>query len=224
MASSKLLLLAETFYSIQGESTFAGLPCVFIRLHGCNLRCAYCDARYSYQEAGTAATLADCFTFAAQYPAALVELTGGEPLLQPGSLALMAGLLAQRRTVLLETNGTLPIHPVPEEVHIIMDVKCPDSGSTALYSDNIAEAIRRNGTRPESVEVKFVLSSLDDYHFARNFLQQNQFPAGTAIHFSPLRGRLPLDTLADLLLQDQLPVRLHTQLHTLIWPGQKRGK
>ena len=122
------LTISELFFSLQGESTYAGLPCVFIRLTGCNLRCRFCDARYTYEETGRTQSLTDLVAFADGYPGAIVEITGGEPLLQANVIPLMQRLVAKGRTVLLETNGSLDLSQIPEEVITIMDVKCPGSG------------------------------------------------------------------------------------------------
>jgi 7-carboxy-7-deazaguanine synthase len=217
------LSLCEIFYSIQGESTFAGLPCLFFRLHGCNLRCAYCDSRYSFEEPGRPMTIAALLAEAAKYPGAIVEITGGEPLLQAATAPLLAALLGLGRVVLLETNGSLPIGPVPDNVHIIMDVKCPGSGNAVFCQDNLAEIARRNCGR-SLVEVKFVLSSRQDYQFARDFLRDHPLPETTPIHLSPVMSQLALPELAAWMLEDSLAARLQPQLHRLIWPETERGR
>ena len=215
------LALCEIFYSIQGESTFAGLPCLFFRLHGCNLRCAYCDSRYSFEEPGRLVTMATLLVEAEKYPQAIIEITGGEPLLQAATAPLVAALLAQGRVILLETNGSLPIASLADGVHIIMDVKCPDSGNPVFCQDNLAEIARRNREQGW-VEVKFVLSSREDYQFARDFLRAHPLPAATPIHLSPVAGRLSLPELAAWILDDGLAARLQPQLHRLIWPETER--
>ena len=128
------LRVSELFYSIQGESTRAGLPCLFIRLAGCNLRCSYCDARYTWEDAGTPMESADILAWVERYPGVMVEITGGEPLVQTSVYPLLQALIDAGREVLLETNGSLPLCDVPEKVGIIMDIKCPDSGMTAHRS------------------------------------------------------------------------------------------
>ena len=218
------LLVSELFYSIQGESTFAGLPCAFIRLAGCNLRCSYCDAAYSYDEAGRKMAIASLLDFVDGYPNALVELTGGEPLLQAGSLPLLDELVGRDRTVLVETNGSQPIADLPVDVRVILDVKCPDSGMAASWlPDNLAALRRRAAHRPNGTEVKFVISSPRDYRFARDFVRDHDLVAQAPVLFSPVRGRIAPAALAAAILEDRLPVRLQLQLHTLIWPDRTRG-
>lgn len=222
--SERFLNISELFYSIQGESTYAGLPCVFIRLTGCNLRCRYCDARYTYEEAHAEMTLEGILSFVDGYPGALVEITGGEPLLQDNVFPLMAELVARGRTVLLETNGSLPIDMVAPEVIVVMDIKTPDSGSAdSLASGNIAAARARNKNIPGSCEIKFVLSGRDDYTWARDLVNQHGLKASGPTLFSPVKGQFSPADLAAWILQDQLAVRLQLQLHTLIWPHLSRG-
>ena len=222
--SQRLLNISELFYSIQGESTYAGLPCVFIRLSGCNLRCHYCDARYTYEEAHAAMALDVILSFVDGYPGALVEITGGEPLLQENVFPLMAELVARNRTVLLETNGSLPIDTVAPEVIVVMDIKTPDSGSAdSLAGGNIAAARARNKNIPGSCEIKFVLTGRDDYTWARDLVNQHALNASGPALFSPAKGQLSPADLAAWILQDQLAVRLQLQLHTLIWPHLTRG-
>lgn len=217
------LTTSELFFSLQGESTYAGLPCVFIRLSGCNLRCRYCDARYTHEEPGRDLSLADILAHAARYPGAMVEITGGEPLLQANTVPLMHLLLAEGRTVLLETNGSLDLAPVPAGVITVMDVKCPGSGMEhATRLDNLALLTPRD-------EIKFVLCSRADYDWALAFLAAHQLidPASSAARrqllFSPVPGRLAPTDLAAWILQDQLPVRLQLQLHKILWPAVERG-
>jgi len=217
------LALCEIFYSIQGESTFAGLPCLFFRLHGCNLRCDYCDSRYSFEEPGRLMTMAALLAETRKYPEAIIEVTGGEPMLQGATAPLLAELVREGRVALLETNGSLPIASVPDGVHIVMDVKCPGSGNAVFRQDNLAEIARRN-RECGWVEVKFVLSSRQDYLFARDFLRDNFLPSITPIHLSPVSGRLTLPDLAAWMLADRIAARLQPQLHRLIWPEAERGR
>ncbi|MEK6201271.1 MAG: radical SAM protein [Desulfobulbaceae bacterium] len=222
--SQRLLKISELFYSIQGESTYAGLPCVFIRLAGCNLRCRYCDARYTYEEAHAEMALDGILSFVDRYPGALVEITGGEPLLQDNVHPLMEQLVARGRTVLLETNGSLPIDTIAPEVIVIMDIKTPDSGSgETLASDNIAAAKARNKNIPGSCEIKFVLTGKNDYIWARDLVNRQALNMNCPTLFSPVKGELSPEDLATWILQDQLAVRLQLQLHTLIWPHLSRG-
>jgi 7-carboxy-7-deazaguanine synthase len=217
------LLVSELFYSIQGESTRAGLPCVFIRLAGCNLRCSYCDARYTWEEAGTVMESAEILAWVERFPAVLVEVTGGEPLMQTGVFPLLQALIDAGREVLLETNGSLPLCGVPERVGIIMDVKCPDSGMAARnLPDNLA-VLRERRLRGCSDEIKFVLSSVDDFHWARQMVEQEQLSRTVPVLFSPVQPVFAPAALAQLLLDHRLPVRLQLQLHTRLWPDQTRG-
>ncbi len=211
------------FYSLQGESTWAGLPCLFIRLAGCNLRCTYCDARYTWEEGAVAMVLADILAWARDYPGILVEITGGEPLLQPGVYPLLQALLKEGRQVLLETNGSLPLDEVPDAVCIIMDIKCPDSGMAARNLPENIDLLRERSRRQCRDEIKFVLSSTTDFHWARALVEREQLDQGLPVLFSPVRPLLDPQTLAQLLLDHRLKVRLQLQLHTLLWPGQTRG-
>jgi len=162
------LQLSEIFYSIQGESSLAGYPCLFFRLSGCNLRCSYCDAKYTYEEPATPTPLGTLLTEAARYPNALIEITGGEPLLQEEVYPLMDALLAAGRTVLLETNGSLCIARVPKEVVKIVDLKCPDS--TMAEKMNLANL---DLLAPHD-EVKFVVNSRGDYDWARAMMRKHR--------------------------------------------------
>ena len=218
MKTRETLEVSELFFSIQGESSYAGQPCVFIRLAGCNLRCTYCDAGYTYQEAGIGMDLAEVLGFVAGYPDYPVEVTGGEPLIQEGVYGLLAGLLAAGRRVLLETNGSLPLGRVPAGVVKIVDIKCPDSGMVAHCDLNNLGLLT-----PED-ELKFVLSSQADYDWARNFLREHSLGQPRIIHFSAVAERLAPGLLADWILADRLPVRLQLQLHKILWPGTSRGK
>lgn len=224
MVREQTLRVSELFYSIQGESTFAGLPCVFVRLSGCNLRCNYCDASYTYTESGEEMSLAAILDYVAEYPTALVELTGGEPLLQKNSGRLVDELLHRKRIVLIETNGSQPIADLPSEVHVILDVKCPASGMTDSWLAENLETIRdRARLRRNGTEIKFVISSTEDYLFARNFVRTHGLSELAPVLFSPVRNKISARDLAEVILKDQLPVRLQLQLHTLIWPDQARG-
>ncbi len=224
MIAQQQLNISELFYSIQGESTYAGLPCIFIRLAGCNLRCGYCDARYTYEEAPTAMPLEAILAFVDKYPAALVEITGGEPLAQTNVHPLIEILIARGRTVLLETNGSWPIDKVAREAIVIMDIKTPGSGMVeAFAADNIAYASNRNSSNPGTCELKFVLTDMNDYQWARDLVSRHNLSQCGPVLFSPVKGRLNPADLAAWILQDQLAVRLQLQLHTLIWPQLSRG-
>lgn len=217
------LTISEIFYSIQGESTFAGLPCVFIRFSGCNLRCNYCDAAYTWEE-GEVSTIEDILAAISTYPSTLVEVTGGEPLQQKECPQLLRRLLETGKTVLLETNGSIAIDPVPPEVTCILDVKCPDSGSAnSFHPDNIHKITERVANTPGSCELKFVLSSRDDYLWATEFISDYRLDGLLPILFSPVHDRVTAPKLAQWIMEDGLAVRLQLQLHTILWPDITRG-
>ena len=217
MATDPLLHISETFYSIQGESRFAGYPCFFIRLAGCNLRCSYCDARYTYEEPGRPMAMAALLAEAARYPGGLVEITGGEPLLQDNVHPLMEGLLAAGHPVLLETNGSIDLARVPAGVIRIMDIKCPDSGMhDHLHPENLELLTPRD-------EIKFVIGSRRDYEWAKGMIERHALTAKARLVFSPVISRLVPATLAGMILADRLQVRLQLQLHTILWPERSRG-
>jgi 7-carboxy-7-deazaguanine synthase len=221
--ATETLLVSERFYSIQGESTRAGLPCLFVRLAGCNLRCTYCDARYTWEEAGESLSMAEILVWIALYPGVMVEITGGEPLRQSGVYPLMQALLETGRTVLLETNGTLPLCGVPDGVGIIMDIKCPGSGMAVHNLADNLEVLRERARRQGRDEIKFVLSSEDDFHWARQVVEHQRLDQLLPVLFSPVRPLLDPAHLAQLLLDHRLNVRLQLQLHTLLWPDRTRG-
>lgn len=217
------IAITEIFYSLQGESSYAGLPCIFIRLSGCNLRCNYCDAGYTWMD-GDLLAIEEILSTIRDYPCNLVEVTGGEPLHQQQCLQLLDLLLQENKTVLLETNGSMEIKDVPAEVISILDVKCPDSGSgNSFHPDNLKEIKRRSLTRPGSCELKFVLSSEEDYFWAKNFLSENELHGVLPILFSPVQNRIEPRDLAGWIMDDGLVVRLQLQLHTIIWPDIPRG-
>lgn len=213
----KTVRVCETFISIQGETTRAGWPCFFIRLSGCNLRCRYCDAKYAYRGGRPypIEKLAADFT-ASKMP--LSEVTGGEPLLQNHVFDLLK-LLAKHGTTLLETNGTCDISRVPENVIIILDIKCPGSG---FADKNRWQNIHL--LRPRD-EVKFVLCGRKDYEWARKTAEKYRLAKHCrAVNFGPAAGFLKPQTLASWIIKDCLPVRLNVQLHKQIWPKAVRGK
>ena len=217
MRDEPTLQISEIFYSIQGESAYAGYPCLFFRLAGCNLRCSYCDAKYTYEEPATATPFSTLLSEAARYPNALIEITGGEPLLQEGVYPLMDELLAAGHTVLLETNGSLSIARVPKEVVKIIDLKCPDSGMAEKMDLANLDLLTPHD------EIKFVVSSRPDYDWARAMIAERRLAEKAKLILSPVIGRLAPALLAQWLMSDALPARLQLQLHTLLWPGMKRG-
>jgi 7-carboxy-7-deazaguanine synthase len=212
-----LLTINEIFYSIQGESTYAGRPCVFVRLTACDLRCSWCDTPYSFHEGGKR-SLDDILAEVNRYECPLVEVTGGEPLLQEGVYPLMERLLANGRTVLLETGGHRSTARVPHEVVTILDVKCPGSGEAHRNDwSNLERA------RPHD-EVKFVIKDRLDYEYARDVVRKHDLAGRVAaLLFSPVHGVLEPKQLSEWILADRLPVRLQLQVHKYIWDANTRG-
>ncbi|HOY83722.1 MAG TPA: radical SAM protein [Candidatus Syntrophosphaera sp.] len=202
------LSVCEIFYSLQGESSFAGRPCVFIRLSGCNLRCSYCDTRYAWGP-GTKMEIPEILSEIHRYPTRLVEVTGGEPLWQEQTYALLSALCAEGYTCLLETNGSLWLEEMPAEVVRIIDVKCPGSGcGDSFMKWNLKQLKPRD-------ELKFVLTSPWDYRFALDFIRANSLQDRT-IHFSPVTSVLKPETLAKWMLRDGVTARLQLQLHRIL--------
>ena len=210
------LVINEIFYSIQGESSYAGWPCIFVRLTGCHLRCTWCDTAYAFDN-GQPMTLDDIIAKVRSFEGSLVEVTGGEPLLQPNVLPLLTRLCDLGKTALLETSGTLDVAPVDPRVVKIMDLKCPSSGEAAKNR----YANLRHLTKVD--EVKFVIADRTDYDWAKRIIADEQLNQRCVVLFSPVVERLPLRTLADWILADHLPVRLQTQWHKLIWGAAARG-
>ena len=225
VAEQKTLIISELFHSIQGESSYAGYPCSFIRLSGCNLRCNYCDAKYTYEEKGKITTIEEICNFINKKSIGIVQITGGEPLLQENIYPLIKELIKLERIVLLETNGSLSLKNVPKEVIKIMDVKCPDSTTNNPTKLNNLSYLTKND------EVKFVINSRTDYLWAVNFIETHLISADIVsdqqkrpkILFSPVYQQLAATELAEWILADQLPVKLQIQLHTILWPNKSRG-
>ena len=211
------LLVNEIFYSIQGESIYSGRPCIFVRLTGCNLRCSYCDTRYAYEE-GVNMELTEIMNRIAAYMCRLVEITGGEPLLQSETPTLIYRLLENGYEVMLETNGSLDISRVDERCIKIVDIKCPTSGES---DKNDMENLKRLGSKDQ---VKFVIENRMDYEYAKETMDSNcpDFPE-EQILFSPVSGGIAPSRLAEWILEDNLNVRLHLQLHKIIWPDEERS-
>lgn len=220
-----MLDISEIFYSIQGESSWAGMPCVFVRLSGCNLRCSYCDARYTYEEEGLSWTITEIVEKVAGYRCQLVEITGGEPLFQSETILLCNALLSSGHKVLLETNGSLSLHHVPGDVRIIVDVKCPGSDMGGSFNEENIRMLRTRKLRYGILdEVKFVLTSEQDYYYARDFIRSYKLEQISNVLLSPVISCFAANKLAELMLTDCLEARLQLQLHTLIWPNVSRGK
>ena len=208
--------VTEIFFSIQGESTHAGKPCVFVRLTGCSLRCVYCDTKYSYA-GGREMSLAEVLAAVESHPAKLVEVTGGEPLEQVEVYPLMNSLLDRGYTVMLETGGHVSVSQVPKPVIKIIDIKCPDSheGHTVCW-ENIDLA------QPDD-EFKFVISSRVDYDWSKKIYLEKFLNKPNPVLFSPSHDDLPAVNLARWILDDGLPVRLQLQIHKYIWGADVRG-
>jgi len=211
------LKVNEIFYSIQGESLFSGRPCIFVRLTGCNLRCTYCDTQYAYEE-GEKMELAQITNRISAFNCPLVEITGGEPLFQRETPHLISKLLRNGYIVMMETNGSFDIRRVDERCIKIVDVKCPTSSES---DKNDLENLKR--LHPQD-QIKFVIGNREDYAYAKNIIARHcpDFP-GSHILFSPVSGKMSPAELADWILEDNMNVRLHLQLHTIIWPNRKKG-
>ncbi len=212
-----MLTINEIFHSIQGESTRAGEPCVFVRLTACDLRCRWCDTPYAFHE-GRRMPVDEVVRAVEAYGCSLVEITGGEPLLQAEVVPLMQRLLASGKTVMIETGGHRSIAGVPEGVIRVMDVKCPGSGEAGRNDwSNLTHLSPRD-------EVKFVIADREDYEFARGVVTRERLAHRCgAVLFSPVHGELHPRQLAEWVLGDRLPVRVQLQLHKYIWDPQTRG-
>lgn len=211
------MVITEIFKSIQGESSFAGLPCIFVRLTGCNLRCHWCDTAYAFH-GGEKMTPKQVLGRVKDLGGKLVELTGGEPLLQKETIGLADSLLAEGYRVLIETSGERFVGDLARPVVKIVDVKCPGSGESGTFNLANLDVLERKD------QIKFVILDERDYLFARGFMQTHSL-AGLVdeIIFSPVFGRLPPVQLADWILRDNLDVRLGLQVHKFIWDPDTRG-
>jgi 7-carboxy-7-deazaguanine synthase len=212
-----MLTVNEIFHSIQGESTRAGEPCVFVRLTACDLRCSWCDTPYAFHE-GRKMAIDDVVAAVEAYGCPTVEITGGEPLLQRDVYPLMHRLLASGKRVMVETGGHRTIADVPEDVIRIVDIKCPGSGEASKTDwSNVPRLTVRD-------EVKFVLRDRTDYEYAREVLERERLhERAGAVLFSPVHGVLEPRVLAEWILADRLPVRLQLQAHKYIWTPDTRG-
>lgn len=208
--------ICEIFTSIQGESSYAGMPCTFIRVAGCNLRCTYCDTTYAYEE-GRELSEDEVLDEVTLIGGSLVEITGGEPLLQKGTLNLIERLLKEGYKVLVETNGTLSIKDIDKGAVVILDVKTPGSG---MWRE--MDLSNFNYLKP-SDEVKFVLTDRADYEWARDFMSKHKLMTKCHILFSPAFGMLAPDSLVKWILEDRLDVRLNLQIHKYIYGKDARG-
>ena len=210
------LRITEIFHSIQGESTAAGLPCVFVRLTGCPLRCRWCDTAYAF-EGGTLMTQDEVMAQVASFGCTLVEVTGGEPMAQPGCVPLLRRLADSGYRPMLETSGALSVAEVDSRVRVVMDLKCPDSGE-------VDRTLWQNlpVLKPDD-EIKFVIASRRDYEWARAVLRDRQLVSRHAILFAPVWGELEPARLAEWILADRLPVRLQIQVHKVLYGAEAQG-
>ena len=212
-----MLTVNEIFYSIQGESTRAGQPCVFVRLTACDLRCSWCDTPYAFYE-GVKRPIDEVVAEVEAFECPLVEITGGEPLLQEDVYPLMQRLLDGGRTVMLETGGHRSIAGVPRDVVKIVDVKCPASGESDRNEWRNLDVLSPHD------EVKFVIQDRRDYDYAVDVVRRHDLAARcAAVLFSPVHGVLHPKTLSEWMLADRVPARLQVQLHKYIWPPSTRG-
>jgi 7-carboxy-7-deazaguanine synthase len=221
-APEPFLRITEIFHSVQGESTWAGLPCTFVRLTGCPLRCVWCDTAYAFT-GGTRMTLEEIVDAVRRHGCNLVEVTGGEPLAHPNAFPLVERLLDEGFTVMVETSGAFDVAPVDPRAHRIMDLKCPGSGESErnLWA-NLDHLTDRD-------EVKFVVKDRVDYEWTRDTIREHgldvRLEEGTlrALLVSPVWGDVDLEELAGWILEDALPVRFQVQLHKLIWGADTPG-
>ncbi len=211
------LKINEIFYSIQGESTYVGVPCLFIRLMGCDLRCTYCDTEYAFFE-GASKTVGDILSIAKQHGVPLIEVTGGEPLLQRNVHPLMTLLCDEGYEVLIETSGAHDISKIDSRVKVIMDLKCPSSGESSRNRiENISHLQKKD-------QLKFVMGTREDYEWLKGMIETHQLAQRVgAILVSPVFGKIDLQMMAKWILEDHLPVRFQVQLHKIIWEPMTRG-
>lgn len=211
------LVVHEIYRSVQGESSFVGLPCTFVRLTGCNLRCAWCDTPQAFYK-GERMKRTDVLARALEQGTKLVELTGGEPLLQPGALVLLRELCDAGRVVLVETSGEADVSKVDPRVHKIMDLKAPDSGESHRNRlSNLDHLTARD-------EIKFVLAGRRDYEWMRSTIEAHKLGDGPMqLIASPVFGRVAPKDIVAWVLEDRLPVRVQVQLHKIIWGAEAVG-
>jgi len=211
-----MIKINEIYLSVQGESTHTGLPCIFIRLTGCNLRCSWCDTAYAFHE-GKNMSIDEILQKVANFEIHLVEITGGEPLMQDNVYTLMRRLIEKGYKVMLETGGSISLERVPKEVIKIMDLKCPGSGEQEKNNlDNLKLLVPHD-------EVKFVILDKKDYEWSRDIIKRYKINETAHILISPVFDKLELKEIVKWILKDRLPVRLQTQLHKIIWDKNTIG-
>jgi 7-carboxy-7-deazaguanine synthase len=210
-----MLRITEIFFSIQGESSHAGRPCVFVRLTGCNLRCTWCDSEYTFT-GGERMSMDQVMERVKSYGCNLVEVTGGEPLAQAESFELIERLCDEGFEVLIETSGSIDTSPVDERAKLILDIKCPGSGEVDRNRWENLERLR------EHDEIKFVIADRNDYEWAKRVIEERQLEKHTVL-LSPVWGRMDMRALAEWMLADRVPARFQTQLHKHIWGADVKG-
>tara|TARA_Y100000994_G_scaffold244514_1_gene244481 strand:- start:10239 stop:10892 length:654 start_codon:yes stop_codon:yes gene_type:complete len=216
MENNNILKINEIFKSIQGESTHAGLPCIFIRLTYCNLRCTYCDTEYAFHD-GQDMSIKEILEHIEPMGIKLVEVTGGEPMLQKNVISLMEELLKNNYKVMLETSGAISLKDVPKEVNKIVDFKCP---SSAMSDKNLWSILDELNLKDE---IKFVIGDLDDYKWVKSKISKYNLDSKWTILLSPVFGKITLEEMANWILEDNLKVRLQLQMHKYIWDPEKQG-
>ena len=211
-----MIKINEIYVSVQGESTHTGLPCIFIRLTGCNLRCSWCDTAYAFHE-GKNMSIDEILQKVENFGIHLVEITGGEPLMQDNVYTLMRRLIEKGYKVMLETGGSISLERVPKDVIKIMDLKCPGSGEQEKNNlDNLKLLVPHD-------EVKFVILDKKDYEWSRDIIKRYKINETAHILISPVFDKLELKEIVKWILEDRLPVRLQTQLHKIIWDKNTIG-
>jgi len=210
------LKINEIYYSIQGESSHSGRPCIFIRLTYCNLRCTYCDTEYAFYE-GSNMTIDEILKYIKKWNCNLVEVTGGEPLFQKECINLLNALINKSYEVLLETGGSLPIENVPKNVIKIVDFKCPSSGMEKKNLWSIVKDLQVHD------EIKFVIGNKEDFEWSKNIINKYSLNDICTLFFSPVYGKLKPAQLVDWILNDNINVRMQLQMHKSIWPADKKG-
>ena len=206
----------EIYQSIQGESSYSGLPCIFIRFTYCNLRCSYCDTEYAFHE-GDEMSIQEILKKVNSYKYNLVEITGGEPLLQEGCVELISKLEKENKKVLIETGGALPIKKISSKTHIILDIKCPSSN---MSDKNLWENINH---LKKSDEVKFVIGNKEDYEWTKKIIEEYQLNQKCFILFSPVYNKIEPRKIVKWILKDNLDVRFQIQIHKEIWEDSTKG-